>query len=240
MPSVFGALVTPKGSGCDRSELYMQTHLETLRQCPGAALIAVLAISAPTFGVTVLSAADPSLQGTTIAVKTFTISEQASGQPAPSPVDVFFVDEKVVQNAAGTLDFYFKLRNVSEPQSLSDFGILYPNSIAASQFYIDEGNLAPSRGTIDSIGNQAFADYSFGDVIGFGPLLGPGGTDTLLLRTNTNSLSSGGISVSRHLDDFDIQPVTGLVPAASSVPEPSALALLSIALAGLTIKFRLH
>ena len=195
--------------------------------------VAALTLCTPAFGLTAISPTDPSLQGTTIAAQTFTIDAQDSGEPVPPPVPVFFVDEKIVQNTTGTLDFYFKLRNFSTPQPLRYFFVLYPSSIQATAFYLDEGNLAPTGA------------YTFGGVNDIvGPTLGSGGTDTLLLRTDANAYTSGTVEAFRlSFDDFDIQPGTGLVPAANSVgssavPEPTGFALLSLAVIGLTIKFR--
>jgi hypothetical protein len=197
--------------------------------------LAVLVISAPAFGITAISPTDPSLQGTTLATQTFTIDSLNSADSPPVPV--FFLDEKIVQNTTGTLDFYFKLRNASDPQNLLEFSLFYPNSVEASTFYLDEGNLAPISAGFSSLG----AGYGFGDPQGIvGPLLGSGGTDTLLLRTNAITFTTGGtVEASRSaIDDFGIQPGVGLVPALNSVPEPAALALLPLSLVGLTIKLR--
>ncbi len=202
-----------------------------------ASAVAVLVLSAPTFGITALSPTDPSLQGTTIAAETFTIDTQDSGEPVPPPVPVLFVDEKIVQNTSGTLDFYFKLRNVSDPQTLNIFSLSYPASIQASAFYLDEGNLGPTNDDFSNMGSLVSVGWGFGDAPIIGPQIGSGGTDTLLLRTNANAYTSGPIGALRQIDDFEIQPGTGLVPGASSVPEPSALALLCVGILGLGIKF---
>ena len=85
---------------------------------------------------------------------------------------MFFVDEKIVQNTTGTLDFYFKLRNVSDHETLRTFGVSSPNSIEASLFYLDEGNLAPTSASFGSLGGG----YTFGGVNDIvGPLVGSGG-----------------------------------------------------------------
>ncbi len=198
--------------------------------------VAVLAFCVPAFGVTALSPTDPSLQGTTITAETFTIDTQSSGEPVPPPVPVLFVDEKIVQNTAGTLDFYFKVRNVSDAQTLRTFSLSYPNSIEASLFYLDEGNLAPTSASFGSLGG-GFTFGGVNDIVG--PLVGSGGTDTLLLRTDANAYTSGTVEAFRlSFDDFDIRPATGLVPGVNSVPEPNSLALLSVPMIGLALKSR--
>ncbi len=144
--------------------------------------------------------------------------------------------KKSVRNNAGGFDFYFKLRNVSDTQTLTEFSLQYPNSIQASAFYLDEGNLAPTGAGFSSMGGG----YGFGDANAIvGPVIGPDGTDTLVLRTNADAYTSGTVNATRSsFDDFDIRPATGLVPSGSSVPEPTALALLPVGILGLAIKFR--
>ena len=222
--------------GCDGAGQFLTGYGEQIMPLKLASAVAVLALSAPAFGLTAVYPTDPSLQGTTVAAETFTIDTQAFGEPLPPPVPVFFVDEKIVRNGTGTLDFYFKLRNVSDPQPLRYFDLSFANSVQGSAFYVDEGNLAPAGAGFGSLG----AGYIFGgehDIVG--PIIGAGGTDTLLLRTNAITFTNGTVEAFRQsFDDFEIQPATGLVPDAGSVPEPSGLALLSVGLVGLSMRFR--
>jgi len=158
------------------------------------------------------------------------------------------VDEKIVQNTASTLDFYYKVRNPpNQSYLLENFRLDFPadGGLNLSLAYLDEGNLAPIAASIGN-GNPPttmFADYEFGFQYNLdGVPLPDAGTDWLLVRTNTSGYVTGTLSAVRWHDDF-IGDALGFVPGASSVgaspvPEPTGLALLSLAVIGLTIKFR--
>jgi hypothetical protein len=202
------------------------------------ALLPLLVFSQQGFAISALSPLDPSLQGITITSETVTIYARNYSLNTPlSPV--VFADEMIVQNTAGTLDFYFKLRNVDQPRQLSLFSFPIDNSIQASAFYLDQGIIAPTSGGIDTVGNQNYVDYTFGINPPFTPVtLGPDGTDTLLLRTSAHTYTSGTLFAGLGIDNPEIQSDTALIPAPDSVPEPSALALLSVGAIGLSMKKR--
>jgi hypothetical protein len=209
-----------------------------------ASAVAVLLFCAPTFGLNALSPTDPSLQGTTIASQSVPIPsiffEQGISQDS---TPLLLVDEKVVRNTAGTLDFYYKVRNPpNESYLLEDFNLEFPagDGLDLSFAYLDEGNLAPITASIGN-GNPPttmFAGYAFGLQYNLdGVPLPDAGTDWLLVRSNTSGYVTGTLSAVRWHDDF-IGNAPGFVPDASTVPEPNTLALLSVPIIGLALKSR--
>ena len=200
------------------------------------AAVAVLLLSAPTFGVTVISPTDPSLQGTVIASQTVPILSYFD-----SSIPNLLVDEKVVQTTAGTLDFYYKVLNPpNQFTTLMDFGGGFPEGdyLQLDVAYLDEGNLAPSSAAVTTTGGTTSAAWHFGpDGEVRGVPIPDAGTDWLLLRTNASAYSISTLGGVRGLDDLIIS-APAFAPDGNSVPEPTALAMLSVGILGLAIKFR--
>jgi hypothetical protein len=212
-----------------------------------SAFLALTVVSTTAFAIPVYSIDDPSLQGMEVASGHVSIFIPGIPDGGPGPM-AYSVDEKVVQNSAGFLDFYYRFSPLSgevvQLNSLSIGSISYVNSLA----YVGDGpgDSVPYYGQFEGAGiptSKPYVSFTFGYTDNLGnyipAIVGAEGTNYLLLRSSTDAYSSDGfISTSTNEGGFS-ESQGAFIPAPPVVPEPASVLLIPVGLIALTWRFRL-
>ena len=201
-----------------------------MRKGMTCALVVLAASAGRAFGITAYSAGDSSLAGVTVAEVDGGYLYPIGGTPPVGPVPPYaMVDERVVRNGGGTLDFYYRFSAVAGVPLAVNWVELQMLPLSTR---LGLGYLADSGGQLPTDGATGPASFGFADLpewqyaaFGFGSggqavAFDETGSAWLLLRTDATTYQQGFVFfVDEPVDFF---PVGGVAPGVGGVPEVSA------------------
>ncbi len=208
-------------------------------------------VSMPAYGITAYSLSDPSLQGTQIASEQFTVGIPGIPDGGPPPMLAGYIDEKVIRNVSGTLDFYIRFVSATSATvdlsqiTFSPVNVRDPNFIVRNMGFLSDGPgvAAPYAAGILVAGNplaQPYFYFGFASLNSFSAPLGSEGSKYAIMRSQALSYDSTGfLSVQLSGDFFTYHGA--LIPSAAdaAVPEPISLLLLPTAIFALLFRYEL-